>query len=191
MLTHYFELRAIPQLEITEVEVVNKLMQALHLELINHQGKIAIGFPRYTMQQRKYLGGIIRLFGEEDQLQQLKKALSQSHAITDYAIILDISLIPEKIKGYLMLSRVHQKGQSALRRAEKRLTQQGKWSPEVRSRMEQKWREQQRHYPHVHLYSRSTGQKFVLWISQRQFAQPQTGEFNCYGLSQNATVPDF
>lgn len=187
MLTHYFELRAIPQLEITETEVINQVMQSLHQVLVNHQGNIAVSFPCYNVNRT--LGGIIRLFGDEAQLQQFKTVLQT--VVSDYTIALPINPVPTNIRGYLRLIRVNPKGQSALRRAEKRLTAQGKWSDEVKNKMIEKWGSVQLNYPHLHFTSKSTGQNFIMWIKQEKCTTPVQGIFNSYGLSKTATIPDF
>lgn len=189
MLTHYFELRAIPQLEITETEVINQVMQSLHQVLVNHQGNIAVSFPCYNVHRT--LGGIIRLFGDEAQLQQFRTALLQQTVINDYTLALPIASVPTSVKGYLRLIRVNPKGQSALRRAEKRLTAQGKWSAEVKSKMVEKWGSVHLNYPHLHFASKSTGQHFIMWLKQQKCATAVEGTFNSYGLSKTATVPDF
>lgn len=189
MHTHYFELRAIPQIEITEVQVINQVMQKLHHVLVNFQGNIGISFPCYNV--RRTLGGIIRIFGTETQLQEFKSALQQQAAIADYVLILPIIAIPADVKGYLRLNRVNPKGQSALRRAEKRLTAQGKWSSDVQQKMIEKWGSINLTYPHLHIDSQSTGQRFIMWLKQESVAEPVEGTFNSYGLSKIATVPDF
>jgi CRISPR-associated endonuclease Csy4 len=194
MLTHYFELRAIPQLELSEVEVMNQLMQSLHHCLAKLQGQIGICFPRYS-KQRHTLGGIIRLFGTEQQLNALKQALNQQYTVKDYTVMLDIQTIPHikdnKANRNLLVSRVRTKGMSALRRSEKRLTAQGIWNDDVRQNMIKKWGEAWLDYPHCHLKSASNGQHFILWVNQRSVARQQAGNFNSYGMSQTATVPDF
>jgi len=191
MQTHYFELRAIPQIELTQVMVVNQLMQALHQTLVHYKGQIAICFPLYTQRKNKTLGGIIRLFGEQSQLTLLKSELMGQTTITDYAITLDIKAVPNNITRYLSVSRIRTKGQSAFKRAQKRLTEQGKWSTDVQNRIVEKWGNVNLNYPHCHLVSGSTGQRFILWVKQQQCTTPQIGTFNSYGMSQSATVPNF
>ncbi|MCO6548479.1 MAG: type I-F CRISPR-associated endoribonuclease Cas6/Csy4, partial [Gilliamella sp.] len=51
MHSHYLELRAISQIEITEVDVINQIMQSLHQILVNQQGNIAISFPCYNVHR--------------------------------------------------------------------------------------------------------------------------------------------
>lgn len=194
MLTHYFELRAIPQLELSDIEVMNQVMQSLHYCLAKYQGQIGICFPCYS-KKRQTLGGIIRLFGTEQQLNALKQALNQQYIVQDYTIMMAIQPIPmTKDDGghrYLLVSRVRTKGMSALRRSEKRLTAQGVWNEEVRQAMIKKWGDVSLSYPHCHLKSVSNGQHFILWVNQRFVAKEHAGNFNSYGMSQSATVPHF
>lgn len=192
MLTHYFELRTIPQIELTDVDVMNHLMQTVHQTLANYDGKVGISFPAYGKKYSSPLGGIIRFFADSATLDALEQDLKFSSTINDYAIIMPKTAIPEHVKGYLCVSRVRQKGASALRRAERRLTEQGKWSKQIRDNMLNKWGSKTlAQYPHCHLTSSSTGQSFILWINQRTCSSSQLGLFNSYGLSQQATVPDF
>ncbi|MDF7667798.1 type I-F CRISPR-associated endoribonuclease Cas6/Csy4 [Orbaceae bacterium ESL0727] len=191
LLTHYFELRAIPQLEIDENDVMNQTMQSLHHLLVNQQGNIALSFPCYALHQHRSFGGIIRLLGSEMALQKIRNEISNNSTITDYMLMLPIASVPDTIKGHTRFIRVNPKGQSALRRAEKRLTAQGKWSDEVKNRMIEKWGSVHLDYPHFHLKSKSTGQSFILWIKQAHCTKSTEGKFNSYGLSQTATVPNF
>lgn len=191
MQTHYFELRAIPQIELSEVMVINQLMQSLHQTLVHYDGDIGISFPCYTQKQRKTLGGIIRLFGNEKQLSQLKNKLQCNSVIHHYAVFINITPIPKNINRYLRVSRVRQKGSSALKRAEKRLTEQGKWSADIQQKMIEKWGSIELKYPHCHLTSSSTKQRFILWVNQQQCDTACSGKFNSYGMSQTTTVPDF
>lgn len=192
MLTHYFELKAIPQIEMTETEVMDQLMQSLHQILVNHKRDIGLSFPCYARRQRQSVGGIIRLFGSAVNLLQLSNEIKQNGNIRDYALVMDSKIIPEKLTGYLQVSRVRSKGRSAVKRAEKRLTAQGKWSTEVHQAMVEKWGNTRLEYPYFHLTSQSTGQRFMLWISQKHCKHPVDGDFNAYGMSQmGITVPDF
>lgn len=190
MLTHYLELRAIAQIEIKQVDVINQIMQSLHQIFVTTRGNIGISFPAYSANQRIGLGGVIRLFGSEQELQKVEETINLS-SISDYVWMQAIMPLPSNVSSYLHLSRVRQKGQSDLRRAEKRLTAQDKWSQQVKNSMIEKWGSVILTYPHVQLTSKSTGQQFMLWIKQQKCKQQVEGTFNAYGLSQTATVPDF
>jgi CRISPR-associated endonuclease Csy4 len=192
MHSHYLELRAIPQIDITEVDVINQVMQSLHQILVNYQGNIGVSFPFYNVYGT--LGGVIRLFGTEDELLMVEADIQQRSSIDDCVLLMPISKVPFTGK-YLRLKRVQGKNQHTLRRTLKRtqarLSAQGKWSEEIKQEIIKKWSCFHLQYPHLHMYSKSSGQKFILWIKQDKCSEPASGIFNSYGLSKTATVPDF
>ena len=183
--THYIEIKAIPQVNMLQTEVISFCLQKLHQILPHFEGRIGLAFPAYGND--KTLGGIIRLFGSENDCDSVYIKLQE---LRDYALLSEVMPIPEKVRSYRIYQRVQMKGQSAIRRAEKRLTAQGKWSEEVRQNMLQK-QSIQRIYPHAHLKSSSTKQQFILAIKSVYKAKSVEGSFSAYGLSQKATVPHF
>ncbi|QEH45289.1 type I-F CRISPR-associated endoribonuclease Cas6/Csy4 [Aggregatibacter actinomycetemcomitans] len=183
--THYIEIKAIPQVDMLQTEVISFCLQKLHQILPHFGGRIGLAFPSYGND--KTLGGIIRLFGTENDCGFIHFKLQ---SLRDYALISEVMPIPEKVRSYRIYQRVQPKGQSAIRRAEKRLTAQGKWNEEVLQNMLQK-QATQRIYPHVHLKSSSTKQQFILAIKSVHQTKAVEGVFSAYGLSQTATVPHF
>ena len=183
--THYIEIKAIPQVDMLQTEVISFCLQKLHQILPHFEGRIGLAFPAYGND--KTLGGIIRLFGSENDCDSV---YIKSQELRDYVLFSEVMPIPEKVRSYRIYQRVQMKGQSAIRRAEKRLTAQGKWSEEVRQNMLQK-QSIQRIYPHAHLKSSSTKQQFILAIKSVYKAKSVEGFFSAYGLSQTATVPHF
>ena len=183
--THYIEIKAIPQVDMLQTEVISFCLQKLHQILPHFEGRIGLAFPAYGND--KTLGGIIRLFGSENDCDSV---YIKSQELRDYALLSEVMPIPEKVRSYRIYQRVQMKGQSAIRRAEKRLTAQGKWSEEVQQNMLQK-QSTQRVYPHAHLKSSSTKQQFILAIKSVYKAKSVEGSFSAYGLSQTATVPHF
>ena len=183
--THYIEIKAIPQVDMLQTEVISFCLQKLHQILPHFEGRIGLAFPAYGND--KTLGGIIRLFGSENDCDSV---YIKSQELRDYVLLSEVMPIPEKVRSYRIYQRVQMKGQSAIRRAEKRLTAQGKWSEEVRQNILQK-QSTQRVYPHVHLKSSSTKQQFILAIKSVYKAKSVEGSFSVYGLSQKATVPHF
>ena len=186
--THYLELRAIPQPELTQSQVLSHLMQALHQHLPAYAGRIGVAFPGYG--QARTLGGIIRLIGNEADCQALHQQLHASGNISDYALLYAVAKVPQGIQSHARYSRSHHKGPSALRRAEQRLSAQGKWQAEIADKMRAKWQTPPK-LPHLQLRSASTKQTFTLWIQQQNHTHPKPGLFSAYGLSQEATVPQF
>ena len=183
--THYIEIKAIPQVDMLQTEVISFCLQKLHQILPHFEGRIGLAFPAYGND--KTLGGIIRLFGSENDCDSV---YIKSQELRDYVLLSEVMPIPEKVRSYRIYQRVQMKGQSAIRRAEKRLTAQGKWSEEVRQNMLQK-QSIQRISPHAHLKSSSTKQQFILAIKSVYKAKSVEGSFSAYGLSQKATVPHF
>ncbi|MFD1244358.1 type I-F CRISPR-associated endoribonuclease Cas6/Csy4 [Paralysiella testudinis] len=186
--SHYLELRAIPQPELTQSQVLSHLMQALHQHLPAYAGRIGVAFPGYG--QARTLGGIIRLIGNEADCQALHQQLHASGNISDYALLYAVAKVPQGIQSHARYSRSHHKGPSALRRAEQRLSAQGKWQAEIADKMRAKWQTPPK-LPHLQLRSASTKQTFTLWIQQQNHTHPKPGLFSAYGLSQEATVPQF
>ncbi|TCP11459.1 CRISPR-associated Csy4 family protein [Bisgaardia hudsonensis] len=184
--SHYIELKAIPQVDMLQSEVVSYAMQILHKYLPHFDGRIGISFPAYGLGRT--LGGIIRLFGNQEDIQVLQNALMQSD-LENYVLISDAIKTPEIIE-YRCYSRFQRKGQSAIRRAKKRLTEQHKWSEQVEQNMLNK-QEQQDFLPHIHLKSATTKQNFILSVKVTVKHKAYIGEFSTYGLSSEATVPHF
>ena len=189
MLSHYFDIKAIPQADMLQSEVVALVIQGLHGELPPFAGGIGLAFPGYG--QRRTLGGIVRVLGALGDLENLHATLGAGELI-DYALIGAVTAIPSAVKGHLCFARKHIKGASDSRRAEKRLAAQGVPAAEIARRLQEKARNASRnHVPHVHLESHSTGQKMVLCVTRHRKQKAQIGPFSGYGLSRTATVPDF
>ncbi|HHT7856324.1 type I-F CRISPR-associated endoribonuclease Cas6/Csy4 [Pasteurella multocida] len=186
MMTHYIELKAIPQMDMLQSEVIGHCMQILHQFLPHFEGRVGVAFPAYGLGRT--LGGIVRLFANQQDCQQLYRQLLQC-GLQDYALISDVSKIPFHTE-HRSYSRVHRKGQSTIRRTEKRLKSQGRWDETIRTEMQQR-QQDTAFFPHFHLKSASTGQRFILAVREKRMLQSCAGLFNGYGLSNTATVPHF
>ena len=185
-LSHYIELKAIPQADLTQAEVLSHLMQHIHRRLPAYAGRIGAAFPGYG--QQRTLGGIIRLFGSPADLQTLHRELQ---TLSDYALIDAPAAVPAAHR-HAVFARQQPKGQSDLRRAERRLKTQGLSEDDIRQRLHNKSQQQNRvTTPFVQMQSSSTGQRFPLWITRHSKSSAQNGSFNSYGLSHDATVPVF
>ena len=186
---YYFELRALPNPEILQSEVIAHLMGELHLALTQYNGEIGLDFPGYA--QGRGLGGIIRLLGRQSDIIQLHHHLTRIPSTADYALITNPDPIPKKVQYHHRYQRQHAKGNSRLRRLKKRQIAAGTWSEEKEAQITHKFA-QPLTLPHIRLKSRSTNQPFILFIKRDTFPKPKEGEFNSYGLSLGeATVPKF
>lgn len=189
-MTHYLELIAIPHEELLTSDITSLMVQNIHQSLVHLDGRVGLGFPDYNAATMR-IGGRVRCFGPSDELMQLKHQLDETQ-LPDYAVISEVKSIPVDIKNYYIFSRVQTKGQSDLRRAQKRLQKNGKSEDEIAHILAvKKQKIKPILLPHVRLKSSSTGQSFLLVIKKAKKDKPVKGVFNSYGLSQAATVPDF
>lgn len=117
-------------MDMLQSEVIGHCMQILHQFLPHFEGRVGVAFPAYGLGRT--LGGIVRLFANQEDCNQLHQQLLR-FGLSDYALISEVSKTPlsTECRSY---SRVHRKGQSAIRRTEKRLKSQGRWmSPSVQT----------------------------------------------------------
>ena len=177
MSSHYADLKAIPQAEMLQSQVVAHIVQTLHGLLPRFSGRIGISFPAYG--QNRTLGGIVRLFGSDT-------------GLSDYALISRIEEVPsEKVYAHARFVRRQPKHGSDLRRAEKRMAAQGLPSEEIRWRLAAKAAKRSAcTLPHIFLNSKSTRQRYLLAVDKKIAARTE-GTFNSHGLSLGASVPLF
>lgn len=191
-LTHYFEVKAVPQAEMTQNTVMSHLFKTVHPFLPQFKGEIGVSFPGYG--QHRTVGGILRLFGNEAAISKLNRLLYQEGNIRDYALLSLTQTIPQAIpqerREYATFSRVRFKGASDVRRAERRLKAQGQWTKEVEERLLEKWGGLTK-LPYLEMKSLSNKHTFSLWIERKRQKEEVLGTFNSYGLSKTTTVPIF
>lgn len=186
MTTHYIELKAIPQMDMLQSEVVGHCMQILHKCLPHFEGRLGIAFPAYGLGRT--LGGILRVFGNEADCNALYQQLLQN-GLEDYALISQVKETPTSSE-HRCYSRVHRKGQSTIRRTEAFLKSINKWNEDIRVEMQNR-QQNTPFFPHIHLKSASTNQRFILAVKERKTSTSCTGQFGSYGLSNTTTVPHF
>ena len=188
----YFELKALPNPEIIQSEVMANLMQVLHQHLPSMNGGIGVDFPAYG--QQRTLGGIIRLLGDCSAIKALHKQLQAHPRIQDYALVSDPVEVPSKVHRYVRYYRRPVKNNSDFKRLKKRHQARGTWSAELEQSILQKYALPVS-LPHLILKSTSTRQeKMMLFIERKQCKSPVSGKFNSYGLGAKdggATLPLF
>ncbi|MDO5357338.1 MAG: type I-F CRISPR-associated endoribonuclease Cas6/Csy4 [Conchiformibius sp.] len=186
MLSHYFELKAIPQADMLQNEVTAHLWYQLHCRLPAYGGRIGLAFPAYGIHRG--LGGIIRLFGSQDDLHSLHTGLN---GLQDYALISPIQTVPATNR-HLICQRIRPAGNSSFTRARKRWQAQNLPESEIIRRL-QDWAAQIRPctLPYAVLPSSSTGQRMNIFVRQTETDTAYQGNFNHYGLSSRSTVPHF
>lgn len=194
---HYVEITLLPTDDIGHYFLWSKIYQQLHLALVEltaGQGaSVGFSFPEYSAKQPR-LGRKVRVFASsESQLVQFN-AQKWLERLSDYCHISSIRAVPEQTQ-YALFSRkqcVNNPERLARRRAKRKgetfeqaLSHFAGFDGEISS------------LPFVALESLSTAQSvetnhhFKLFIAQQLVSTPQEGNFNCYGLSQSATIPWF
>ena len=215
-MTHYFDLKIIPQAEGCSVHGL--VFQTVHRCLINFGEKrtyteritlqdgsvrekeclrsdnvrIGLALPEYHTD---HPGDVLRLIGTENDLQALLVQLRENR-IDDYAAIQPIAPVPENVRRYACYQRVRPLGkpsQSECRRKEKHWRQKGVTDDEIRRRLKDRQSQKAVVGPYFTVESSSTGQKSIpVYIQKMMTDTPQTGTFTAYGLSRNgSTVPEF
>jgi CRISPR-associated endonuclease Csy4 len=194
---HYVEITLLPTDDIGHYFLWSKIYQQLHLALVEltegQGGSVGFSFPEYSAKQPR-LGRKLRVFAvAESQLVQFN-AQKWLERLSDYCHISSVRAVPEQTQ-YAVFARkqcVNNPERLARRRAKRKsetfeqaLVHFAGFDGEFSS------------LPFVALESLSTApsveanHRFKLFIAQQLVSKPQEGSFNCYGLSQSATIPWF
>ena len=194
---HYIEITLLPTDDIGHYFLWSKIYQQLHLALVEltggKGGEVGFSFPEYSAKQPR-LGRKLRAFAAtEAQLTQcnLQKWLER---LADYCHISSVRTVPEQTQ-YAIFGR-KQCASNPERLARRRAVRKGETFEQALAHYEG-FEGERTKLPFVSLESLSTTatpedkHRFKLFITQKLAAKPLAGSFNCYGLSQTATVPWF
>ena len=185
----YFDMKAIPSVEILQSSVVAALMQGLHTILPKYDGRVGLDFPGYGQNQT--LGGIIRIIGTEEDIKDIGYRVKANSGIRDYSMLGSIQMIPSNVNKFSCYKRNHVQGNSRLRRHMKRQQALGTWTVEKEQALVSSL-STKTHMPHVTLRSLSSNQNFMLFVKKQTKLSAVAGLFNAYGLSiEEGTVPCF
>ena len=187
-MNRYFDLEAIPNPQIAQVDVVAQLMQQTHALLPQYLGRVGLSFPEYRAQ--KTLGKTIRFFDNDKDLRHLQSSIAANPKFSNYCVVGEVQHTPEEPEAYACFARVQPKGNSKLQRLKKRHQARGTWTDELEQEIQSKYSANLK-LPHVNLRSMSNGQKFILFVQKEKKPLPVKGLFSSYGLSNTATVPWF
>ncbi len=186
-MSHYIELRIIPNPEFPPSIIMNLLYNKLHKALVQtNSTTIGVSFPDFD-NKRKRLGERLRLHGSEAHIQNVMVNLSLS-ALLDHLRVGDIQEVPQQV-SHATVKRVQCK--SSAERIRRRQIKRHQLSEEEALIRIPNTVEKQLTLPYVTLKSESSGQSFRLFINQQKVEKPEPGVFNTYALSEEATVPWF
>jgi len=189
MVSHYIDIRLRPDPEVTPPQLLSALYARLHRVLVQLGSQdIGVSFPAHD-DRKPSLGTHLRLHGAVASLGALMST-AWLRGMHDYFGVSEITGAPEVVR-HRIVSRVQAKsGVERLRR--RAIRRHGIDADAAKARIPDSAAERLR-LPFVLLGSRSTGQpSFPLFIRHGELLpEPRSGDFNSYGLSQQATVPWF
>lgn len=194
---HYLDIRLLADPEFSPPILLNALFSKLHRALVSQKrNDVGISFPGYESfspakggkNVRATLGETLRLHGGEVALSSLM-AGDWITGMRDHICLGEIRRVPASV-GYVRVQRKQAKSSPA-RERKRLMRRQGLSEADALRRIPDSSAEHL-DLPFVTLTSQSTGgQQFRLFIAQFAATGPLTGEFNSYGLSHQATLPQF
>lgn len=186
--SHYIDIQLLPDPEISPAHIMGALYGRLHLALVQLGAKqIGISFPEYRLKPRG-VGKILRLHGSPADLQTLCASVHFG-GIKDLIAVKETLPVPEHARHRAVFRRQFKTNVDRLRR--RRMARHGESAEQAALAIPDS-AQQHTTLPFVQLRSRSSAQAFCLFLAMgEEYATPQKGEFNTYGLSNQATIPWF
>ena len=183
-MTHYFDIRLLPDTEIPSTVLMNAIYTKLHKVLFDlTSSNIGVSFPKY----KKTLGNGLRIHGEKSVLNDLQ-GLDWIGGMKGYCQIGDIVPVPTNAK-HRTVSRIQTTmSQSKLNRLLKR----GSITEDEAKNYKTKLFTKGLDNPYLELTSGSNGQRHRRYIEFGPLLDnPIEGSFDQFGLSKTATIPWF
>ena len=188
MTSHYVDITVEPGPEFSAAQLLGALYDRVHLALVQQQhNDIGVSFPGYGLQPRT-LGTTLRLHGSEVALHRLLE-LDWLRGMRDHAVIAPIATAPNDALHRTVQRRQFKTSAERLRR--RRARRKGETAEQATQAIPSSV-ERQPDLPYACLRSRSTGQRYCLFIALGPLMTDAAyGSFNSHGLSGTTTVPWF
>jgi len=185
--THYIDIRLRPDPDFSPDTLFEALFAKLHRALVRHGlGDVGVSFPGYDGDRK--LGVQLRLHGVAKSLDQLMGQIWLK-GMRDHVLDGPLTPVPAAVK-HRIVRRVQAKS-SPERLRRRQMRRHGLSEQQALEKVPACARESLS-LPYVLLISRSTGHTFPLFVQHGPLlAEPQSGRFSSYGLSETATVPWF
>ncbi|MBT4289291.1 MAG: type I-F CRISPR-associated endoribonuclease Cas6/Csy4 [Deltaproteobacteria bacterium] len=181
---HYIDIKIIPDREMRENLLMNKVYTKLHKALFNlESNRIGVSFPKWKVM----FGPVLRLHSTKENLELLQKS-NWLGGLIGYCSGGEIIPIPERPQ-YRIISRV----QSTMSQSKlKRLIKRGSITESEVKIYKAKMFSKGLDNPYLELESTSNGHKHRRYIQFGELTDKSTeGVFDDFGLSKIATVPWF
>ncbi len=191
MTTHYIDITLLPDPDFSTAHLLGALMAKLHRTLAQGQRTdIGASFPLHVGKPltRRTLGTKLRLHGTPEALQRLMDQ-DWLKGMRDHTQVAELRPVPADAQHRTVRRRQFKTSAERLRR--RRMQRKGETAEQAASAIPDSM-ERDPDLPFVQLRSNSTGHLFCLFVEHGPL-RPQAipGEFNSYGLGQEATVPWF
>ena len=172
--------------------IMNTLVSKLHLALVQLKSNhIGVSFPRIP-QTSLGLGRVLRIHGQKRDLDDLMKK-EFLHGLTDHVRIIGPDKIPQIFRTVAVRRKQTKSNPERIRRRlARRLARRENIGFDEAMKKIPMVSERHLKLPFLQFKSQSTGQFFRLFIEQKIVdGKPIDGKFNCFGISQDATLPWF
>lgn len=193
-MTNYLDITLAPDAETCGNHLLAAVYSRLHIALAELESDdIAISFPGYSYEpERKRkdlntLGATLRLHGSAQALDQLMATEWLAHLREQVAMASPRAVPPGA--DSLKVRRIQIRSSPA-RIRRRQMKRNGLTEAEALAAYPD-GNAKKTDLPYLRLRSHSTGNPFLLFISQSPAAQSSLGKFNAYGLSVDASVPRF
>ncbi len=204
----YQEITCLPDHEISVGFVMGKVMDVLHLGLVNVAGgtsecPVGLSFPEYRDERAEAkpgradaehqpivpIGSKIRVFSRQENDLQRLGLTSTLARLSDYVHFTSVRLLERKVDRYAIYKRCQPKS-SKERLIRRQMKRKGISEFEAR-KLYESFEPRYSQLPYVNMCSHSTGERFRLYV-ERQFADlSDQWSFSTYGLSGKIAVPEF
>lgn len=186
-MNYYIDIKVRENPEIAAQVILNTLFEKVHLILAEQKrSDTGISFPEFS-KKSEHLGNVLRLHGSLNTLQDIAEHRFVSY-MKDYADFGRVREVPA-VKEFFIVSRVQAKS-SPERLRRRYIKRHGITAEQVIEKIPDSAAETLE-LPFIVLNSRSTGQKFRLFVRHTETPEFSVGEFSTYGFSKTATVPKF
>jgi CRISPR-associated endonuclease Csy4 len=196
-MNYYLEITLLSNPDINLFSLWSKAYQQIHLGLVemqDAQGHVPIGvsFPEYT-QEKPYgiLGEKLRLFAPEPKMLEAFNVDKWLSRLSDYVHYTSIRQVPANLKGHATYQRYQPKAFAQRERLARRYAKRHNMDYDSALAYYKDNRKEPSDVPFIHLTSLSGGQAFRFFIKKIPRDVAVKGNYNTYGLSTIATVPEF
>ncbi|GAB2786290.1 type I-F CRISPR-associated endoribonuclease Cas6/Csy4 [Halomonas shantousis] len=187
---HYIDIRLRPDPEFPPAMLMGALYGKLHRALFDLDiDDIGISLPDHKIGMRaRTPGDRLRLHGQQARLEQLMEQPWQA-GMRELVQIDGIQPVPGSVRHRVVRRRQFKTGNAS---QVKRYARRHDITVEEAQALFAESAEKRIALPFIQLNSRSSGQRFALFIEHGQpQLQSAPGHFNHYGLSSEATIPWF